>query len=56
LLRNGKGIDPDILPPRKFIPDRVQPAMVTATQWDGEFVAHLPPDGAGLGKAKVVSV
>jgi hypothetical protein len=49
-------IHPSIPPPRDLIAAAVDLAMMSAAQRDGELVAHLAAERAGLGKSQMVGV
>jgi hypothetical protein len=55
-LGDSEGIDTDGLPPFSFVSTIVNLAMVTAAEWNCQFVAHLAPKRPILGKAKVMRV
>ena len=56
LERDWNGIDVDPRPPRRFVAVAMEFAMVRATDGDRVFVADLPPERAGLRKAKMMRV
>ena len=45
-----------LLPPCCFVTAAVNFAMVSAAEWHGEFVAHLPAQCPILGKAQMMSI
>jgi hypothetical protein len=52
----GGRIHPDVQPPGGFIATMMNFAMVSATQWDGEFVTNLSPECSGLRKSEMVGI
>jgi hypothetical protein len=54
--RNDQRLDARLLPPRCFVTMPVDFAMVEPTNRNCEFVAHLSPERARLGKAQVMRV
>jgi hypothetical protein len=49
-------INTGVLPPFRFVTATVNLAMVTAAEWDRQFIAHLSPECPVLCKAKVMRV
>jgi hypothetical protein len=54
--RNGKRIDPLVLPPGAFITTPVELTMVQPANRNGVLVANLSPHRALLGKFEVMGV
>ena len=54
--RDGKGIDPLVLPPAALIAAPVELAMVEPADGDSEAVADLAPHRALLGKFDVMGI
>jgi hypothetical protein len=54
--RGAGGIEPKLLPPRRFIPVTVNFAMVSPAQRHREFVADLAAKSLILGKTQVMGV
>ena len=54
--RGAGGIEPKLLPPRRFIPVTVNFAMVSPAQRDREFVTDFAAERAVLRKAQMVGV
>ena len=52
--RDRHRVNAELGPPWGFIATAMNFAMVDTAQWNGKLVAHLPADGAWLGKADVV--
>ena len=52
----GNRIHPGVLPPGGFIAAMMNFAMVSATQWDGEFIANLSPECPALRKSEMVGI
>src|SRR3974390_2067840 len=55
-LRNLEWLDIELLPPGGLIAGLMQLAVMTSAERNGEFIAHLQPDGSGLGEAQVMRV
>ena len=53
-LRLRDRIDAALLPTCLFIANRMQRPMVRRANRDGPFIAHLPPDRAGLGEPQMM--
>ena len=49
-------IDPDRLPPGRFVAAAVNFAMVTSTQGNRELIADFPAKGAALRKSQVMRI
>jgi hypothetical protein len=49
-------IDAGLLPPGFFGAGAMNRAVMRATEWDGEFIAHLAAEGARLHKSDVMRV
>ena len=54
--RGAGGIEPKLLPPRRFIPVTVNFAMVPPAQRDREFVTDLAAERPVLRKAQMMGV
>ena len=50
------GLDSNFFPPRGFVATAMNLAMMTAAQWDSEFIAHFAAERWALREAKVVGV
>jgi hypothetical protein len=53
--RDGR-INPGAPPPCGFIAAAVDLTMVSPTQWDSEFIAHLASERPALHKSEVVGI
>ncbi len=49
-------IDAQFFPPSLFVSDSVECAVMSGAEWHHPFIAHLAPQGPGLGKAQVVGM
>jgi len=56
LLRNTEGTDVEMAPPGNFIAGLMQLPVMTAAEWNGEFIAHFKPEGSRLCKPQMMRV
>src|SRR3974377_2305007 len=55
-LRNLEWLDIELLPPGGLVAGLMQLTVMTSAERNGEFIAHLQPDGSGLGETQVMRV
>src|SRR6516162_9902037 len=55
-LGDFEWLDIELLPPGGLIAGLMQLTMMTPAERNGELIAHLQPDGSGLGEAQVMRV
>ena len=55
-LGDFERLDVELLPPGGFVAGLVQLPVMAAAEGHGELIAHLQPDGSGLGEAQVMRV
>src|SRR6516162_5404497 len=55
-LGDFEWLDIELLPPGGLIAGLMQLTMMTSAERNGELIAHLQPDGSGLGEAQVMRV